>query len=56
MPQMVYEDYVMVWIQDMGATIQILQQTGMPTMKDVIGLGNLGAAYPKVHPSNRRVR
>ena len=47
MPQMVFEDYVQVWLQDMGATLQILQQTGMPTMKDVIGLGNLGQHIQK---------
>ena len=56
MPQMVFEDYVRSGLQDMGATLQILQQTGMPTMKDVIGLRQPWAAYPKVHPSNRRVR
>jgi hypothetical protein len=47
MPQMVFEDYVQVWLQDMGATIHMLQQTGMPMMKDVVGLGNLGQHIQK---------
>jgi len=43
---MVFEDYVQVWLQDMAATIQLLQQTG-PTMQDVIGLGNLAQHIQK---------
>jgi len=46
MPWMVFEDYVQVWLQDMAATIQLLQQTG-PTMQDVIGLGNLAQHIQK---------
>lgn len=47
MPSMVLEDYVQVWLKDMGVTIQMLQQTGQPTMQDVVGLGNLGAHIQK---------
>ena len=47
MPDMVFEDYVQVWLKDMAATIQIIQQTGQPTMKDVIGLGNLAQHIQK---------
>lgn len=47
MPQMVYEDYVQVWLRDMAQLIQLSQQTGQPTMQDVIGLGNLGQHIQK---------
>ncbi len=47
MPDMVFEDYVQVWLKDMAATIQIIQQTGMPTMQDIIGLGNLAQHIQK---------
>ncbi len=47
MPDMVFEDYVQVWLKDMAATIQIIQQTGMPTMQDIIGLGNLATHIQK---------
>lgn len=47
MPQMVFEDYVQVWLKDMASTIQLIQQTGRPTMRDVVGLGNLAQHIQK---------
>lgn len=39
----IYEDYLTVWLQDMGLEIQrIMQTTGMPTPQELGGLLNLG--------------
>jgi hypothetical protein len=39
----VYEDYVMVWMHDMGLTIQkIMQRGGTATPDEMVGLMNLG--------------
>ena len=39
----IYEDYVVVWLKDMGMTLQkIMQRGGMATPDDLIGLNNLG--------------
>lgn len=47
-PDMVYEDYVMVWLHDMAGEIQrILQTTAVPTPTELIGLNNLGSHIGK---------
>lgn len=39
----IYEDYVMVWLEDMALTIQkIMQRGGMATPDELMGLMNLG--------------
>lgn len=42
-PEMVPEDYVMVWLHDMGTVVQQIQQSGgVGTPQDIVGLENLG--------------
>jgi hypothetical protein len=52
----IYEDYVMVWLNDMGATIQkIMQRGGTATPDELGGLMNLGkhiADFLKVMATN----
>jgi hypothetical protein len=41
-PEMVYEDYVLVWMRDMGIIIQQIQGTdNMGTQEQLAGLGNM---------------
>lgn len=51
-PQMVYEDYVRVWLRDMASIVQQVQQSGgVGTREQVIGLGNMAqhvAAFLKL--------
>lgn len=48
MPQMIYEDYVVVWIRDMGTIIKQIQATdNMGTQEQIAGLKNMGAHVSK---------
>lgn len=41
-PDMIYEDYVIVWLRDMGLIIQQIQQSGnVGTQPQIMGLGNM---------------
>jgi hypothetical protein len=41
-PQMVYEDYIKVWLRDMTAIVQQVQQSGgVGTREQILGLGNM---------------
>lgn len=38
----VFEDYVVVWLHDMGTLVQQIMQRGLPTLEEFNGLNNLG--------------
>lgn len=38
----IFEDFVMVWLQDLGATIQkVFQRGGLPTIDEMLGMQNM---------------
>jgi hypothetical protein len=57
-PQMVYEDYVRVWIKDMAGVIGQIQKTGgVGTQEQILGLGNMAqhiGAFLKLMGSSKQ--
>lgn len=44
----IYEDYVMVWLRDLGLTIQQKMQSGsLPTQQELAGMANMGSHIAK---------